>query len=265
MDPERSPVMRRHRRTGGRAYGLLEGRLLEWDGGGERAIVHVADLPVALGGLARHNVANALAAAAGARAMGATLAQVADGLRDFRPSAELSPGRMNLFQVGDRVVIVDFAHNEAGTDAILEVARGIADGAPVTAIIGTAGDRPDDTLRGIGRSAAEHADRVAIKETPAYLRGRDRDGLVAIIRDGIRAGGMDPREVPVYEGEERALEVELALGGGGDPEVIVLFCHAERDPVFALLERLGATPVDAAAVSTGLAATHRPARQSAGD
>jgi cyanophycin synthetase len=241
---------------------LRDGRLLECDRGVEHAIVDVADLPVALGGLARHNVANALAAAAGARAMGATLAQVADGLRHFRPSAELSPGRMNLFRVGDRVVIVDFAHNEAGTEAILEVAAGIARAAeaspgagfpardPVTAIIGTAGDRPDDTLHGIGRIAAERADRVAIKETPSYLRGRDRDGLVAIIRDGIRAGGKDPGEVPVYEGEERALEAELALGDAGDPGVIVLFCHAEREAVFALLERLGSRPVD---VSAGLA------------
>ncbi|OGO55425.1 MAG: hypothetical protein A2V85_16225 [Chloroflexi bacterium RBG_16_72_14] len=260
MDPDGSPVVRRHRRTGGRAYGLRGGVLVEWEGGVPADIVAVTDLPVALGGLARHNVANALAAAAGARAMGATLAQVADGLRDFRPSADLSPGRMNLFRVGDRVVIVDFAHNEAGTEAILEVAAGVARAAeavlgagvpardPVTAIIGTAGDRPDDTLLGIGRIAAERADRVAIKETPAYLRGRDRDGLVALLRDGIRAGGGDPGEVPVYEGEERALEAELAASDG--PGVVVLFCHAERDAVFALLARMGARPVD---VSAGLA------------
>ena len=53
-------------------------------------------------------------------------------------------------------MIVDFAHNEAGIAAILDVAEGIAGGAagratPITVIIGTAGDRPDDTLRGIGR------------------------------------------------------------------------------------------------------------------
>ncbi len=110
---------------------------------------------------------------------------------------------MNLFRVGQRLVIIDFAHNEAGTQAILEVAAGLADGAPVTAIIGTAGDRPDDTLRGIGRIAAERADRLAIKETPAYLRGRDRVGLVALIRDGIREGGRDPESVPVYAARHR--------------------------------------------------------------
>ena len=43
---------------------------VEWDGDDEHEIVDVADLPVALGGLARHNVANALAAAGGARGDG---------------------------------------------------------------------------------------------------------------------------------------------------------------------------------------------------
>ena len=42
---------------------------------------------------------------------------------------------------------------------MLDVAEGIAGGAagraaPITVIVGTAGDRPDDTLRGIARIAA---------------------------------------------------------------------------------------------------------------
>jgi cyanophycin synthetase len=259
LDPDASPLIRRHRRAGGRGYGLRRRRLVEFEGPLEREIIEVADLPVALGGLARYNVANALAAAGGARALGASIEQVANGLRDFRPSAELSPGRLNLYRLGHRVVIVDFAHNEAGTEAILEVAAAIAGGAagrtsPVTAIIGTAGDRPEDTFRGIGRIAAERAQRVAIKETLGYLRGRDRAEIVASLRDGIREGGLDPDAVPVYETETRALEAELvgsgaAAAGDGRPDaprVVVLFCHEEREAVFALLERLGARQVDAA-------------------
>ena len=260
MDPDASPLLARHRRGGGRAWVLRGSRLVEWDAGTEHHLVPVAELPIALGGLARHNVANALAAAGGARALGATRSQVADGLRDFRPSMELSPGRLNLFRLGRRTVIVDFAHNEAGTAAILDVAAGIAGGAagraaPVTAIIGTAGDRPDDTLRGIGRIAARLAQRVVIKETPGYLRGRDPGDVVGLLRAGIAEGGVDAETVPVYTGEARALESELAgsgasaasPGGMADaPRVVVLFCHEERDEVFALLERLGARPIDVA-------------------
>ena len=118
-------------------------------------------------------------------------------------------------------------------------------------IIGTAGDRPDDTLRGIGRLAAERADRVAIKETLGYLRGRDREEIVRVLRVGIAEGGMDASAVPVYETEPEALEAELVGAGAATasdgrpdaPRVLVLFCHEARDEVFALLERLGARPL----------------------
>ena len=47
-------------------------------------IVEVARVPITIGGLARHNVANALAAAGGARGLGATIEQVRDGLIALR-------------------------------------------------------------------------------------------------------------------------------------------------------------------------------------
>ena len=115
----------------------------------------------------------------------------------------------------------------------------------MTAIIGTAGDRPDDTLRGIGKIAGKRAQRVAIKETLKYLRGRSRESVVGELLAGAASGGRAPADVPVYESETAALRAELA-----DPEdrprVIVLLCHEEREEVFELLETLGAVPIDVA-------------------
>jgi cyanophycin synthetase len=259
-----SPVVRRHVAAGGRAYLLRDGWLTEMDGRTARPIVEVVRIPLTIGGLARHNVANALAAAGGARGLGATIEQVRDGLVDFRPSAERSPGRLNLFRVGSRVVIVDFAHNEAGIAAVLDVAEGIAAGAagraaPITAIIGTAGDRPDDTLRGIGRIAAQRAQRVVIKETRHYLRGRSPASVVGELLAGVIAGGGAAGDVPVYESETSALRAELngaaghGHGRGVDaPRVIVLMCQEDRDGVFRLLDDLGGRPVDVASELTAL-------------
>src|SRR5438046_2181928 len=81
-------------------------------------------------------------------------------------------------------------------------------------IIGTAGDRPDDTLRGIGRIAARRAQRVAIKETLRYLRGRSRQSLVGELLAGVREGGQVPAGVPVYGSETEALRFELAGAAG---------------------------------------------------
>ena len=270
-------AVRRAVAGGGRGYVLRDGWLVEIDGhhgpGAERGegaagepvehrIIEVDHVPITLGGLARHNVANALAAAGATRGLGITLAQLRDGLADFHPTSDRSPGRLNLFRLGSRVVIIDFAHNEAGVSALLDVAEGIASGAagrmaPITAIIGTAGDRPDDTLRGIGRIAGKRAQRVAIKETLKYLRGRSRESIVGEILVGVTASGMAAADVPVYESETAALRSELARNGEGpakpdSPRVIVLMCHEERDEVFALLAELGARPIDISAELTTL-------------
>ena len=116
-------------------------------------------------------------------------------------------------------MIVDFAHNEAGVGAVLDVAEGIAAGAagraaPITAIIGTAGDRPDDTLRGIGKVAAQRAQRVAIKQTLKYLRGRTAKSVVGELLAGVVAGGGVATEVPIYDSETDALRAELNGGAG---------------------------------------------------
>ncbi len=254
---EESAAVRRHRARGGRAYLVRRGVIVEANGSKVTEIVDVTDVPITIGGLARHNVANALAAAGGARGMGATIEQVRDGLADFAPSAERSPGRLNLFRLGARVVIVDFAHNEAGVGAVLDVAEGIAAGAagraaPITAIIGTAGDRPDDTLRGIGKVAAQRAQRVAIKQTLKYLRGRTAKSVVGELLAGVVAGGGVATEVPIYDSETDALRAELNGGAGAgsngrrpdSARVVVLMCHEDREGVFGLLAQLGARPVD---------------------
>jgi cyanophycin synthetase len=263
--PGGAGAVRRTVSGGGRGYVIRDGWLTEIDGSSkdgpvEHRIVEVSRVPITLGGLARHNVANALAAAGAARGLGVTLTQLRDGLTDFEPSSERSPGRLNLFRLGSRIVIVDFAHNEAGVSAVLDVAEGIAGGgagrmAPVTAIVGTAGDRPDDTLRGIGKIAGKRAQRVAIKETLKYLRGRSRESIVGEIMAGIAAAGRRTEDVPVYESETAALRGELAHNDGDrtdTPRVLVLMCHEEREEVFALLAKLGARPIDVATELTTL-------------
>ena len=139
---------------------------------------------------------------------------------DFRPVSEESPGRLNVFRNGARVAIVDFAHNEAGLRALLDVADGIAAGAggpvtPITVIIGTAGDRPDDSLRGMGAIAAARAQRVAIKETLGYLRGRSQ-GLGHRRAPGGRDGRrLDRRHPGLRVGNRRTPGRAERSGGRG--------------------------------------------------
>ena len=262
--PDESPLIRRHLAAGGRAFLVRRGEMGEAEGRRWTPFVPVREVPITLAGLARHNVANALAAAGGARALGASIEEVGAGLADFRPISEESPGRLNIFRSGARVAIVDFAHNEAGVSALLDVAEGIASGAggrvtPITIIIGTAGDRPDDTLRGMGSIAARRAQRIVIKETLGYLRGRSRESIVGELKAGAVAAGWTD-DIPVYESEPIALRAELngagAAAAGARPEqarIVLLLCHEDRGAVFELLGEMGFRPVQSAADLISLA------------
>ena len=112
--PGGSAAVRRNVAAGGRGYVVRDGWVVELRPKGDKRIVELARIPITIGGIARHNVANALAAAGAARGLGASIAEVADGLVAFRPTSDRSPGRLNLYRLGARIVIVDFAHNEAG-------------------------------------------------------------------------------------------------------------------------------------------------------
>ena len=167
---------------------------------------------------------NALAAAGGARGLGATISQVRDGLAAFAPDAARSPGRLNLFRLGSRVVIVDFAHNEAGIGAVLDVAEGTSPRAPPAGPPDHRDHRhrrrpPGRHAPRIGRIAAERAQRVAIKQTLKYLRGRTAESVVGELMVGVVAGGVSAADVPIYDSETEALSAELngaaAAGANG--------------------------------------------------
>ena len=244
-----------------------DGWLVEAEGDARRPLMPAAEAPATVLGFARHNVQNALAAAGAALGMGVDRDTVAEGLRAFRPTAEQAPGRVNLYRLGSRLVIIDFAHNEAGISVVLDLAEAIAGPRgrrrlPLTVVVGAAGDRPDDTLRGIGRIAATRADRLGVKETLKYLRGRSRESAVGEILAGMVAGGAKRSQIPIYDDEPSALRAVLADGATGaseareiaarkarEPDVVVLTVHADREGVKDVLTELGARAVGAEALS----------------
>jgi len=250
-----SARIRRHLARGGRAYVIEDdGWLVEREGEKQRRIVHTSEVAATLGGLARYNVANALAAAGGARALGFSLAHVKQGLVDFRNSPDLMPGRLNLYRLGNRLVIVDYAHNVAGLDVLLSTAEALIGQrrkrrATLSVIFGSAGDRPADYMRELAGAAGARADEVAIKEMIPYLRGRTRAGVVGELREGLRRVGVTPNDVPVYEDEIDAVRGELTTPGrmaatdDGTPRVLLALCHRLRGEVNDLLIGLGAQPI----------------------
>jgi len=182
-------------------------------------------------------VMNAMQAASAALAIGLPERAVARGLRTFVLDPERNPGRANLFELDGRIVVIDYAHNEAGMLGLTELAAGLRKpGREIWIAICTAGDRSDEILHAFAYRAARGADHVAIAELLRYLRGRERMDIVERLRVGARDGGIE--EIDVHPDELAALRAMVERSSPGD--VVVVTALGMRREVFAWLEEAGA-------------------------
>ncbi|HEY3351615.1 MAG TPA: Mur ligase family protein, partial [Polyangia bacterium] len=166
-------LIRAHLGRGG-AAALLEDEVLVLARGAAREpVIAAAEVPVAFGGAARFNIANALAATAAAAALGLPPAVIAAGLRALHPTRDENPARVNLYEVGGAHLVTDFAHNPHALGALLPFARRAFPGGRLIAVLGQAGDRSDEALGRLARSCvAGGVERVVLRPIPIYLRGR---------------------------------------------------------------------------------------------
>ncbi len=250
-DPN-SPAIRETLDERGRATTVIDGWVAVLRPGADPdPLVELVEVPMTLAGLSRFNVENTLAAASAALAAGIPRETVIEGLRTFRPDAEHNPGRMNLFTVplagpeggptkeGAATVVIDLAHNEAGLEALLEIMAGVRPpGARLLLGLGAVGDRTDELLGRLGEIGAMGADVVAIGHKEHYLRGRTREELEGLLRDGAERVGVT--DVASYDTEVECLAGLVAQARPGD--VVGLMCHAQRHEVYAWIEQHGGTP-----------------------
>lgn len=232
LDPDH-PGIRSVLAEGGRAVTALDGRLVLM---GRRMqtfpLLPLEDVPVTLAGISSPNIQNAMAAAAAALGIGLSEETVAKGLSSFIPDPKRNPGRANLYEVDGRVVIVDYAHNEAGMDALVEMGKGLRrPGNEIWLTFAAAGDRAPNIMHGLGYIAARGADHVAVAELRRYLRGAKPEEVIERLRAGAVDGGAD--EVPVHPDEVHALEWMLGASRPGD--VVAVAALSQRSEIFAFL------------------------------
>ena len=130
------------------------------------------------------------------------------GLISFFPSPSLTPGRMNLLRVGRGHVLVDYAHNSAAMAGLMELV-GRIDAARRIAVLAGPGDRRDEDLRALGRTAAGF-DYAILKEDDD-LRGREPGDVIELLRQGLVEAGMAPERIEVRPREHDAVARGLEL------------------------------------------------------
>jgi len=240
MDPDH-PAIRSAVAEGGRATTVIDGRLtVVTRGMRPHPLLPLEDVPLALAGVSTPYSQNAMAAASAALGVHLPEEAVVEGLRTFVLDPETNPGRANLFELDGRVVVADYAHNEAGMEGLIEICRGLRPpGGKIWLAFCTAGDRTNEILHSIAYVAARGADHVAIAELLHYLRGRDRQDLVERLRAGAIDGGAT--EVPVFTDEMHALNWMLERSKPGD--VVAVTALIQRPEIFALMKERDAAKI----------------------
>ncbi len=220
-----NPVVLSHTGNGGTAYVLQDDELVRIAGEAGQSICRARDIPITLQGAARHNTANALAAAALAFATGVSMADVRRGLTTM--TQDENPGRGNVFEVGGFKVIVDFAHNPQAIEALLDMA-GAMQGNRKVLCFAQAGDRPDDLIRELARNAWEKGlDRVIVSELAHYYRGRGPGEVYGLIRDELLRCGAHEDQIEHNDEEIESFDSALAWAQPGD---LVIMLALERSP-----------------------------------
>ena len=231
------PVIAHHRAAGGAFCAVVDGWIVRGIGDAITRLAPVAETPITLAGAARHNVANCLAAAGLANALGVPDEAIATALRTTRDDA--NPGRCNLFDVAGAKVLVDFAHNPHGVEALRSVVESLGTGRRIL-MLGQAGDRGDETIRALAAAAWRLApDEIVIKEMGQYARGREPGEVAGILRDAFVGAGADPQNIR-YEAEELDA-VRSAVGLARPGDLVVALVHEDVDAVVSLVGRLAAS------------------------
>jgi cyanophycin synthetase len=171
-----------------------------------------------LGGAAKFQRENILAAIATAYVQGMRYDDIRAGLLSFFPSPSLTPGRLNLLRVQNGRVLVDYAHNPAAIRGLMEFVQSV-DANRRIGIIAAPGDRRDEDLREVGRLASQ-LDYVIVKEDED-LRGREQGSAAHSIIDGLMSGGIEENRFTIIYNELEAIEHAMAQMKDNDLVVIL--------------------------------------------
>ena len=204
-------------------YGVDRGEVctrdLKMGTGGSSFVLRTSEGEVAatLPWLGRFNVANALAAAAGALAAGVPLEKVAAGLG----RAPAVPGRMERVAGPQEItVLIDYAHTEDAVRAALETLRPLTKG-KLWIVLGAGGDRDKGKRPNMAAAAASLADEVIL--TSDNPRSEDPAVILREMRSGVSSGSR----VQVIESRSEAIRAVVLGAAKGDVVLIAGKGHEE--------------------------------------
>jgi cyanophycin synthetase len=223
---EHNPRILKHIQKGGLAAVHENGFISIFKNTYKIRIDRTADIPLTFGGRAGFNIQNVLAAALAGYVSDFSIDDIKTALRTFLPTAAKVPGRMNLFTFPTFEVLVDYAHNPAGMQAVGEFVKNV-EALPKIGIVAGVGDRRDEDMVEIGKLAATYFDEIIIRQDKD-LRGRTGEEINRLIKQGIREA--DPNK-PFREIADEMRAIAYALENAPRGAFIAIFTEKVMETV----------------------------------
>ena len=85
----------------------------------------INDIPCTMKGAALHNISNGLGVVGLAKALDFDTNTIVQALTSFQSNASDNPGHGNLLDVGGVQVLIDYAHNVHGLEALTHLAKNL--------------------------------------------------------------------------------------------------------------------------------------------
>ena len=217
LDLKNNNLVKEHLKKGETAVVLDGDFLCMMKGQWKYPIADVKEVPLTFDGKAKFNVSNALAAAGAAIGMGLKLENIKAGLTTFFPSHAQTPGRLTMTDMGDFNVLIDYAHNKAGYQALIDFVSSYNANKKIMTLC-VPGDRRDEDFEGIAKICAKSVDKVVLFES--YLRGLEEGDLAKKVKKYLLKHGMLENQIVMNYDEKDA--VRYCLGVGGEYDFVIL-------------------------------------------
>lgn len=214
---ENNLIIKDHCNDGGLAAIYENGYVTICKGNWKLRVDKVVNIPLTFGGKAVFMIQNVLPAILTAFIRNFKIEDIRLALETFIPSPVQTPGRMNMFQFRKFSVMVDYAHNPAGFQAIARFLEKV-EAKPKIGIIAGVGDRRDEDIIGLGQLAARMFDEIIIRQD-RNLRGRTEQEIIDLMLKGIESSSQN-KPVKVIPQEREAIDYALKHARKGSLIVI---------------------------------------------
>ena len=234
-----NPRIEEHIDKDGLAAVLKDGWIVIQKGRWSLPVEKVIDIPLTYSGRATFNIQNVLAASLAAYCHGLKVEEIRVGLTTFAPSVAQTPGRLNILDLKDFTVLIDYAHNPAGMNALNNFLEKFP-ASRKTVVVGGTGDRRDEDIIELGELSARMFDQAVIREE-ADNRGRADGATSDLVIEGLRNVDPDFKYERILDSEkairyalEHAQKGELVAILGGDVDESIRVVGDCREKSLAL-------------------------------